>query len=284
MDSVEILEQGDLRLDKFRAPDGKLYLYDIQASQHHSFSVEGYLVHNCSMVDERVGKDLLSFGCKVLVLGDPFQLPPIYGGGFFTDAEPDVVLTEVHRQALDNPILHLATELRQTGCLPRQHPLLVKSLTPDMALAVDQLIVGRNRTRRACNRRMRALLGRESEFPEPGDKVVCLRNNHDLGLLNGATYIVTRSRQNGAGLELKLDEDLEVLVHPEPFLGGDVEWWREREAEKFDYGYALTCHKSQGSQWDKVGVIDESRAFGAHAARWLYTAVTRAAKELWVKT
>ena len=63
------------------------------------------VIDECSMVDEELGRDLLSFGQPVLVLGDPAQLPPVKGGGFFTEAEPDVMLTEVHRQAQDNPIV-----------------------------------------------------------------------------------------------------------------------------------------------------------------------------------
>src|SRR5512144_665376 len=57
------------------------------------------VVDECSMVDAELGRDLLSFGVPVLVLGDPAQLPPISGGGFFTQAEPDAMLTEVHGQA-----------------------------------------------------------------------------------------------------------------------------------------------------------------------------------------
>ena len=57
------------------------------------------IIDECSMVDPELGKDLLSFGVPLLVLGDPAQLPPIQGGGFFTEAEPDAMLTEVHRQA-----------------------------------------------------------------------------------------------------------------------------------------------------------------------------------------
>ena len=60
------------------------------------------------MVDEDLGQDLLSFGTPVLVLGDPAQLPPVKGGGFFTEAEPDIMLTEVHRQAADNPIVRMS--------------------------------------------------------------------------------------------------------------------------------------------------------------------------------
>ncbi len=65
------------------------------------------------MVDEQLGKDLLSFGTPILVLGDPAQLPPISGGGFFTEHEPDILLTEIHRQARDNPIIRLALDVRE---------------------------------------------------------------------------------------------------------------------------------------------------------------------------
>src|SRR5262245_64353128 len=71
------------------------------------------VIDECSMVDEALGKDLLSFGTKVLVLGDPGQLPPVSGGGFFTEQEPDFLLTEIHRQARDNPIIHLAMQIRR---------------------------------------------------------------------------------------------------------------------------------------------------------------------------
>src|ERR1700741_138997 len=70
------------------------------------------VIDECSMVDAELGRDLKSFGVPLLVLGDPAQLPPIQGGGFFTDAEPDSMLTEVHRQAQDNPIVRLSMDIR----------------------------------------------------------------------------------------------------------------------------------------------------------------------------
>ena len=53
-----------------------------------------------------------------------------------------------------------------------------------------------------------------------------------------------------------------------------------KDSDEFDYGYALTVHKAQGSQWDDVALFDESFAFREHRARWLYTGVTRAARRL----
>ena len=71
----------------------------------------------CSMVDAELGRDLMSFDCPLLVLGDPAQLPPIQGGGFFTDAEPDAMLTEVHRQAQDDPIVRMSMAVREGRAL-----------------------------------------------------------------------------------------------------------------------------------------------------------------------
>ena len=70
------------------------------------------VIDECSMVDAELGRDLMSFGVPVLVLGDPAQLPPVQGGGFFTEAEPDAMLTEVHRQAQDDPIVRLSMQVR----------------------------------------------------------------------------------------------------------------------------------------------------------------------------
>ena len=49
---------------------------------------------------------------------------------------------------------------------------------------------------------------------------------------------------------------------------------------RFEFAYAITCHKSQGSEFDFVIVFDESWAFGGEKSRWLYTAITRAREKL----
>ncbi len=80
------------------------------------------VIDECSMVDAELGRDLMSFDCPLLVLGDPAQLPPIQGGGFFTDCEPDAMLTEVHRQAQDDPIVRMSMDVRE-GRDARHRPL-----------------------------------------------------------------------------------------------------------------------------------------------------------------
>jgi exodeoxyribonuclease V len=255
------------------------------------------IIDECSMVDGRMGEDLLSFGTRVLVLGDPAQLPPIMGGGFFTEnVEPDIMLTEIHRQAEESPIIRLATAVRngerpEVGGDDICRVIDVADLDKSIALEADQLLVGRNKTRHSYNRRMRQLLGRTRwDAPEAGDKLVCLRNNHEAGLLNGAIWYahdVGAVTEDRVFMDVRPEDDGPVLSveahrHHVGFMEGELAWQTRREAEEFDYGYAMTVHKSQGSQWDNVLLFDESWVFRADRHRWLYTGITRAAERLTV--
>jgi exodeoxyribonuclease-5 len=253
------------------------------------------VIDECSMVDAELGRDLISFGAPLLVLGDPAQLPPIQGGGFFTDAEPDAMLTEVHRQAQNDPIVRLSMQVREGQRLqPGEYGLtqVVKrqALDPARVLGADQVLVGRNATRRAYNTRMRERRGFAEAMPLAGDKLVCLRNNRKKGLFNGGLWSVSDSGTRRSGiLSLRLTPDeaaerrtVKVSVRSECFLGTieSFDWEERKRFDEFDYGYVLTVHKAQGSQWDDVVLFDESFAFPDSRERWLYTGITRAAKKL----
>ena len=250
------------------------------------------IIDECSMVTGKMADDLLSFGVPVLVLGDPAQLPPVGGGGFFTNGKPDFMLTEVHRQARESGILRLATEIREGKGIDYcdygdARVIRRGELNPDDVPGYDQVIVGRNKTRHATNRRVRELLGHTRDLPVTGDRLLCLRNNHDLGLLNGEIYYA-------AGDARDMIETVALQIEPEgggraqwvdawkaPLLGQELEHYDSgNDTQEFGYGYVLTCHKAQGSQYGKVIVFDESHIFRADAARWLYTAATRAADQL----
>ena len=135
------------------------------------------VIDECSMVDAELGRDLMSFGVPVLVLGDPAQLPPVQGGGYFTEAEPDAMLTEVHRQAFDNPIVRLSMAVRagerlQPGDYGDTQVVRRDALDPQRVIDAEQVLVGRNATRRAYNMRMRERRGYEGALPAAGDKLV----------------------------------------------------------------------------------------------------------------
>lgn len=252
------------------------------------------IIDECSMVGEQMGEDLLSFRVPILVLGDPAQLPPVRSAAYFTGYEPDVLLTEIHRQEADNPIITLATAAREQrpieyGQYGDSAVLRVeefKQLRNAEIAAQSQILVGRNTTRIRANNLVRKERGFTKVLPERGDKLVCLRNDHEVGLLNGTIWVVDDVL--GAGRDniyLRVTEEggdmtLAVEAHQAPFRGGEVPIWIRREAQEFDYGYALTVHKAQGSQWDSVVLVDESASFKPDAAKHLYTGITRAAKRV----
>lgn len=251
------------------------------------------VIDEVSMVGAEMGQDLLSFDVPVLVLGDPAQLPPVKSGGFFTKRKPDFTLTEIHRQAQGSPVVELATQVRKgerpaLGEYGSSRWIGKGVLKIADLLGYDQILVGLNATRHDLNRQIREVLGRRSHLPEEGDRLVCLRNNHDLGLLNGALWdvvwceevdedrIMLTVKEPDGDLKLTMEAHRHYFEHREK----DLPHWEVREAECFDYGYALTTHKAQGSQWKRVLVIDESKSFREAEYRWLYTAITRAADEV----
>jgi exodeoxyribonuclease-5 len=255
------------------------------------------VIDECSMVDEALGKDLLSFGTKVLVLGDPGQLPPVSGGGFFTEQEPDYLLTEIHRQARDNPIIQLAMHVREGkeimhGDYGTAQVIGRNEVTQEMVLEADQVLVGTNKTRKRYNLRLRELKGFPTGYPAAGDKLVCLRNDQVKGLLNGSLWQVMSSSKETAkpGINLLVrpeDDDMDrgaakikLLKAAFEDVDGELPWSMRKRYDEFDYGYELTVHKAQGSQWNNVVLFDESWAFRDTRERWLYTAITRAAETI----
>lgn len=253
------------------------------------------------MVSDDVGKDMLSFGTKVLALGDPFQLKPVNGVGFFTRDAPDIMLTDIRRQAQDNPIIRLSMDIREgRGLTPGRYGDSLVALRAEMAKdeiramvdEADQVLCGRNKTRQTLNARVRQLSGATSTAPLVGDKLVCLKNNRLKGLLNGGLWEVKRVRRNGRNFDMLVttDDDPDIVdpvevTTPIEFFEGEEErlHWKERKRyDEFTYGYALTVHKSQGSQWDNTMIFDESTAFREDAPNHLYTAVTRAVERVTV--
>lgn len=240
--------------------------------------VDAVVLDESSMVGTQMLNDLMSFGVPVLALGDPAQLPPvnasspIAGEGY----RPTVMLDKLHRFALDSPINYFATRCRESG--PRAvtgwrdgsglNPVSTFDLTAqqlDTLMTFDQVICGRNATRWRLNARIRAAKGLPMDELDDADLMVCLRNDYKLGLVNGEQYTVA---------------ELAAMNIPENRIVSVEGWVGERDKPHFAFGYAITCHKSQGSEWDKIVVLDESNVFHGASRQWLYTAITRAAEKV----
>ena len=259
------------------------------------------IIDEVSMVDEQMGSDILKVAKKVIVTGDPYQLPPVGGGGYFTSRTPDIMLDTVHRQGADSPILDLATRIRQgqgpqfgewpgLRVLPRSD-----ARVRQLCLDADQMIIGLNDTRKAANATHREIRGFTGPLPVVGDRLVSLKNNHEYGIYNGTVWHVTEvgdivgknEKHDNRAIELTVRSDddpgveVPVLAGVNIFEGADPPPGRDKDdPESFYYGYAITCHKAQGSEWRKVYVLDQSRYFRNDWSKWLYTAVTRASEDL----
>lgn len=265
-----------------------------------------------SMVGEDMARDLMSFKKPILVLGDPGQLPPIKGEGAFTNVVPDVMLTEIHRQAAESAIIRLATMAREGqpigfGSYDAHVAKMHKGdITPDQALRGGQLICGMNATRLQLNTAMRAAAGLAGEVLPSGaaEKIICLKNQNDLGLINGMFLTLEDIVDEGSLYfsAVVTDEDGRRVGTPDPkgqpgrlrlYKGHfedhiafdrhrhDRDWKEKKHLTEATFGWAITAHKAQGSQWENVIVWDDGLGRSdLDRRRWLYTAITRAERGL----
>jgi exodeoxyribonuclease-5 len=266
------------------------------------------IIDEASMVDFSIWRDLCSYGVPIIAVGDHGQLPPIEGN-FNLMEKPDFKLEEIHRQAKDNPIIKLSILARKNGQIPignygrnvkktcREDPdsqELVNDLLQDYK---DQTLVlcGYNLTRVKLNKYIREALGFETNSPGKGDRVICLRNNHAKKICNGMLGKISSIEDlDGYFYKTEIEMDgeerpYEGLILKDQFnrtqaLNFTKERYLTIKSDLFDFGYALTVHKAQGSQAKRVILFEErfSKMDDEMWRRWLYTGVTRAEEELFI--
>jgi ATP-dependent exoDNAse (exonuclease V) alpha subunit len=272
------------------------------------------VVDEASMVSKELQADLESYDVPVLYVGDHGQLPPV-GDGFSNLMQTaDIKLEKIHRQAEGNPIIHLSKMVRLGAKMPNKLygpgviKMAVRDVTPLMLTSTDQILCGKNATRKKLNARLRELLFKGQEnFEEgevlPEDKVICLRNNWNKGFINGMTGRILELYlfdKDDAGVKqedwwrfppgtpaMTFQAETGEVFRNVPFdkevFKGLIPDFKNRFIEAFDFAYAITVHKSQGSQYMTPIVFEEYLGDRAFHAKWLYTAITRAAVGLvWV--
>lgn len=244
------------------------------------------IIDEYSMLPVELRQDIEKLARKVLYLGDPFQLPPVNGE---CDLQPDFFITEIHRQALDSPIIRYATDVRegrglQFVSLPEFTYQPQAQIAPELYEQADQIIVGRNDTRRMWNARFRAKKGFDynGEFPCMDDKLICIKNNKESGLFNGMIGVATDDAVTDGDHIVMVDFSDGKLSLKNVKAWAGVFRGEEQGAkftyglDRFDYAYAITCHKSQGSEFDSVLIYDQPVGrTDRDRARWRYTAITR---------
>jgi len=245
------------------------------------------IVDEASMVSQRLHDDLLSFDKQILYVGDHGQLEPI-GNNPNLMRDPEIRLEKIHRQAEGSDILRFAHAVRNHEMPKSTGPnavVLEAHETPLDIANFDVVLCGLNTTRVDINSEIRKARGYTSDLPEPGERVVCLRNSKKHGIFNGMIAEIVRVRINRMSrptIDILLDDGgtrCGLPFDPEQFGAEKIRENSSRNVELFDYGYCLTCHKSQGSEYDSVLVLEWIHR-ETSASRWRYTAATRAKKRL----
>ena len=257
-------------------------LVGFELRQEDELGCDGFLVDEGSTVSKGLYDDLMSFGLPCIFVGDHKQLEPI-DSNFNLMEKPDYVLETIHRNAGD--IARFAEKVSRgdaaSGYKSDQVTLIEKKhVTNDLLMEVDQIICAYNRTRVELNNRVRDTLGFPEEVVE-GDRVICLKNRKKLGLFNGMQGIV----QEIDGNRFTLDCD-GLTYYQIPF--DPNQFGRESAPNSqymfgpvpFDFAYACTAHKFQGSEADKVLVWVQECKNWDHR-RWAYTGASRAKKHLY---
>lgn len=229
---------------------------------------------------------------------------------------PHVFLDEVMRQAKESDIITTSMMIREGCKLNplKGNDINIFArgeLCTGMYTWADEILTATNKTRQDINDYMRQTENRSSE-PEKGDKVICLRNSWDTisnkenPLINGTighiqdyhvtniTYhtptmqkftipvMYTDIVSTSGDLFKSVPIDYQSLTTGKKFLDPKDEYQICRCKDnvdlpiEFNYGYAITAHRAQGSQWDKILVVEERFPFDREEhARWLYTSLTR---------
>lgn len=314
------------------------YKYELTDSIDYDLIV----ADECSMIPNKMVKEMRSFGVPIIFLGDSFQLPPVENPEAENEENtvnnhlldnPDVFLTEIMRQATESEIIRAGIKLRNMEKLSygidREFSVINKNKLNDRTLLwADEIICATNRKRTEINNYVRKLL-KHSELPQVGDKIICLHNYYDyvtnnddmMPLTNGTIGIIVKMEEvmwtapksiidklevkeipcysisiktdSGFYNNLLIDKN-ELITGKKTLTGYDLylvsKKYKELDKAKishkpipmdFNYGYAITCHKAQGSEWDNIVVMEEwfPNDLETHC-RWLYTAITRASEKV----
>lgn len=283
-------------------------------------SIKLIVLDEASMVSDKMFKDLLSFNKKILMCGDDAQLPPVEGFNSFIKRpnctlttivrqvadNPIVQLADACRHGKDLPYgnwKNVAMVMRSSDFTGQRRANLL--------MHASQVLCGTNRLRASINDEIRAHLGCSAVI-EDGEKLICVKNNwdepvdkdHQYSFVNGMVGYarsLRRSSIEGIG-ELQFEPEFlpkqysPTVYYDNKYLcSGEATYKDARQGIvnskngyklethhpiMFEYGYCISVHKSQGSEFQNVVVFDESYCFKDDKYRWLYTAITRAKNKL----
>jgi len=293
-------------------------IYEWELKEGYEVDADILFIDEASMITKELWTDLLGFGKTMIAIGDNYQLPPV-GDKFNLLEKPDFQLINIQRQKTDSPILDLSIRVRKEGWIPEHkffsnsvfrldwNSKICKKIWYNKIIFDENLalLCGFNTTRCDLNKSIRERTNRLKRIPEPGEQVVCLKNNHKTKIMNGQIGTVQwvmpdKYKLYRMTIDIGGENPIESMVSDKCFGEATYTMYDETKESKkrfryainqnfdavdfFDYGYAMSVHKAQGSEWERVIVIEQRSNYwdDEYYARWLYTAITRAQEKLFM--
>lgn len=280
-----------------------------QVNEYHKSKAEVVILDESSMVDTLLMASLLrgiSANCKVIMVGDSYQLPSVGPGQVLHDLIsssklPVVELKELYRQGMDSNILTLAYDVRKGEVVDdvfnKEEDLTfiecsdddvisnlmdVSSTFKDLSYKNFQILAPMYKTKCGIdmiNQRLQVIFNPKDKSKKElvvgdvifreGDKVIELTNMPDENIYNGDIGIISQIVTQPAK-KITIDFD------------GNEVTFTAANFNKFRLAYAISIHKAQGSEFDVV-VMPIVQGYRKMLYRKLvYTGITRSKKMLYL--
>lgn len=232
------------------------------------------IIDEASMLGETELGNARQVYSQIILVGDEWQLPPVKSAPVFWDVRDRFCLAEIHRQAGNSQPLKIATAIREGWKINLGD---IESIDSNLCRVGFPVIVWRNATRLQLTQAIRRRLGYDGQPPQVGEILIC-RNGSDRqakfrGLINNSLWTIVEAN----GFVCTLRNEMGDTVERERIYMEELE---KGDGVPFRFGYVLTAHNSQGSEWDTVMIHNgDAKLFWQRsrqeAERFLYTAVTR---------
>lgn len=281
-------------------------------------------IDEASMVNKIVWDDLKEYNIPIIAVGDHGQLPPVGDDFSLMAAPQYILTEVKRQSLENPLIrlsqeVRMGGQIPYGFYDKKSHNIFklnwntteCKTIFNKINFNTQDIIIlcGFNATRVSINQMIRNKLNFHGFEPYPGERVICLKNNKDSKIMNGmlgSILFLMYEDKDMYNMSVMMDGTDNIytgIVYNgcfntidyaketnEIFSDKYQKHWKKiknvgyNQIDLFDFGYCISVHKSQGSEWKKVILFEERSHVwdDLFYSRWLYTAITRAKEKLFV--